>query len=587
MAGLAAQAGTGAEIASPDGVAGTWPARPLLLAALCALAALAIQQLSDVRTWPVDAERVALALAIGTAAFAFALVAERLRLVWSIGFALILGAVAGAIFYWHGSPAGNGDFWRWRGISLLLGLAVAIPLFQAARDEGAWRFPYPALHGHAWTDAVMVAASGVFVGIVFLMSWLLAMLFKLIKIDAVEQLLEEHWFAAMLAGAAFGGAISLLRERDRIVRLLQRVVTAVLGVLAPVLGVGLLVFLASLPFTGLGTLWETTRSTTPILLSCAIGAVILANAVIGNGDGDAARNPVLRWSAIVLCVTILPLVVIAAVAIGLRIGQYGYTPERLWALTFIIIASAYGFAYLVALVRGRMAWSALVRSANTRLAFIVVAVALFLATPLLSFNAISTDDQVARLTSGRIAPDKFDWAALAFDFGPPGRAALKRLSVNRNAVIAGHANLALKADTRWDLKWDQKIENSVNEGAAALAQRVRILPRPMTLPDGLLRSFEIESIVKDVAVLWYEPGASWAVLVIHACDKCALRVQTTHRDATGEWKGLETSVAQYPDFKDNELEALGNVLAKKGFELRPVQRRQVFIDGKPIGDPFE
>ena len=75
------------------------------------------------------------------------------------------------------------------------------------------------------------------------------------------------------------------------VRLLQRVVTTVLAVLAPVLGVGLILFLVALPFTGLGALWEATKSTTPILLACVIGALILANAVIGNGAEEEVDQP--------------------------------------------------------------------------------------------------------------------------------------------------------------------------------------------------------------------------------------------------------------------------------------------------------
>ena len=86
----------------------------------------------------------------------------------------------------------------------------------------------------------------------------------------------------------------------------------------------------------------------------------------------------------------LPLCVIAAIATGLRIGQYGFTPDRLWALVFVILATVYGVAYFGSLVLGRGLWAARVRPANLRIAFVVAAVALFLATPILSFNAIST-----------------------------------------------------------------------------------------------------------------------------------------------------------------------------------------------------
>ena len=47
--------------------------------------------------------------------------------------------------------------------------------FQAVRDEGQWRFDYPRVYGHAWTDAVIGAASLAFVGVTFLLAFLIAL----------------------------------------------------------------------------------------------------------------------------------------------------------------------------------------------------------------------------------------------------------------------------------------------------------------------------------------------------------------------------------------------------------------------------
>ncbi|MBC7017828.1 DUF4153 domain-containing protein, partial [Salmonella enterica subsp. enterica serovar Enteritidis] len=114
----------------------------------------------------------------------------------------------------------------------------------------------------------------------------------------------------------------------------------------------------------------------------------------------------------------------------------------LWAIVFVGIAILYGAAYLGSLVLGRLAWTTRVRPANLALAFLLCSLGLLLATPLVNFNRISTDDQVGRLESGRIAAGKFDWAALAFDFGKPGRDAVERLRRSRNAAIRGKAEEA-------------------------------------------------------------------------------------------------------------------------------------------------
>ena len=67
-----------------------------------------------------------------------------------------------------------------------------------------------------------------FTGITFLLAWLIAGLFDLIGIDLLKDLLRKSWFNWMLAGFAFGAAVGLLRERDRLVGTLQRLVMVVL-----------------------------------------------------------------------------------------------------------------------------------------------------------------------------------------------------------------------------------------------------------------------------------------------------------------------------------------------------------------------
>lgn len=581
---------------------GSWSIRPVMLAMIGAFAALVIHHLVDGASRNAVTERYSIAIGLGTAASLFGFTAERLRLWWAILFALALGGVAGWIVYWQGIPGGSPNYWNWPLTSLFLAIAVMAPLFQTARDEGGWRFAYAELHGHAWTNVVLWFASWAFTGIVFAMAWLLAALFNLVKINFLEKLLQKEWFIALLFGAAFGGAVGLLRERDRIVRTLQRVVTAVLGVLAPVLGVGLLIFLLLLPFTGLGALWEATRSTTPILLSCVIGALILANAVIGNGPEDEARNPVLRSGAMALGLVMSPLVVIAAIATGLRISQYGYTPERLWALTFIVLASAYAVAYLVSLARGRMGWGPLVRSSNTLLAFVVAAMALFLATPLLSFNAISTADQVARLTSGKVKREKFDWAALAFDFGEPGRAALKRLAASRDAATAKLAKNAMGKTSRYEL-FDPSGEQATY--LLSLDQRLRILPRPTPVPETLRHQLVdwdgCNGKQSGSCVLLYSAGGDEAALVR---EDCITTLSAKSDIASGFadnglsrcgpilWHRSGNDWTRGPKVGERTLTDAQRAALKPGFaagavEIRTVPRRQVFVGGVPVGEPFE
>lgn len=573
----------------------SWALRPWATAAVGALAGIAIWLLID-KLKPTDggaAIRAAMAAFAGAAATLFAFTFERVRPRWSILFSIGTALVVALIIYWNGPLDRWGTMEGWRATCVALSVAIAAPLFQTARDLGERRFPYQRVHGHAWTNVVIWFAAWAFAGLVFALGWLLAALFGLIGIDMIEDLLKQDWFAALLLGAALGGAVGLLRERDRIVGLLQRVVVSVLAVLAPVLGAGLLLFLASLPFTGLTPLWEATKSTTPILLSCVIGALILANAVIGNSDSEESRFPPLRWGALALAVAMLPFSVIAAVSTGARIAQYGFTPERLWALVFVVVATVYGTAYLIAVARDRLAWADRARRANLHIGFALCGLALFLATPLPSFNAISARDQVARLQSGTVKPEAFSWSALAFEFGDPGRRALEKLAKSTNPAIRTRAAEALKAGSRWDIGQEEQEQAAIE----SLRGRIRILPATVPLPAGLLEAFDLlfSADKDDLLTLIYRPGERSAVLVTSYCASCAPDVATVYLGTDGRWQSARSQAdarrnADSGERRDARRKAARDALRDNDparVEIRPVARRQLFIDGQPVGSEFE
>lgn len=566
-----------------------WPLRPLFLAALGGATGffdwtiVQGQEVTDLPTlWL--ALLAGLTVVAGMIGFTF----ERGEGVLSLGFSLAAGVVAAGIVFWNGSPGdwGSGDGWRFA--SLFLSLAIAAPLFQAARDVRAVRFPYPLAYDHAWVNVVLWCACWAFVGIFFLLLLLLSELFALINLRFLRELLREEWFISTLIGLAFGAALGVFREQDGVVRLLQRVVAAVLAVLAPVLAVGLAVFLLALPFTGLAPLWESWVSTTPLLLACVVGSLILANVVIGKLPDQEFRALPFRIGAMVLAGVMLPLAVLAAVATGLRIDQYGFTPERLWGLTFVVIATAFGIAYWVSLARGRMDWATFARPANRNLALGLCGIALVLATPLISFNVISTNDQVARLTAGKIAVDKFDWHALAWEFGKPGRDALDRLARSANAGVRQQA-IAAKQRDRYE------VPQIVPQNVAA---SVRLLPQGSTLPDGLRELINRNRSCgpENKCTVLFLPGGTEA-LGLHdnffpkspdsgEAGRSYRYLMNINRYVLKDGQWTEKA-SDTPHLTDAERKAQGDGYEAGSIEVRPVQRRQVFVGGVPAGEAFE
>ena len=552
-----------------------WPLRPWLLAGLCAVAGFIFFLLVDEQPGQtISIARQISATFVAVATLSFVVTVERLRWHWAAAFAVFWGLVIAFVGWFTAGYNHRGEIAEFPFLSGIFAVLIAAPLFQTVRDEGRWNFLYRRLHSHAWTDAVIGAASFAFVGVTFLLAFLIASLFDVIGIDLLKDLLNEGWFNWTLAGFAFGAAVGLLRERDRLVGTLQRLAMVVLSVLAPVLAAALAIFLLSIPFTGLQGLWESWVSAAALLLAASAGAVLLANAVIGDGREDKSSNPVLHFSAMVLIAVVLPLAALAGFAMGIRIGEYGWTPERIWGAIAVAVALSYGIAGWWAVGRGRRNFDELLRPLQTRLAIGLCALAVLLALPILDFGAISARSQIARLERGAIDAERFDWAAMAFDFGPAGRKRLRELAGRGPSAWRDRAVAALGSNERFAVAEQTRAATEAHE----IGRNLRILsPGLRVTPDILRRIAMRQSCSGD---------AQCALLRV---DQDRILVLSTR----GEDRFLATQEIDLSLPMNVEVARPGPI-APKGIdlgtakiELRTVARRQLHVNGQPVGEVIE
>lgn len=559
-----------------------WPLRPWIMAAICATAGLAfwllVEHVDETRatSW-----RVVGASFVAVASLSFVLTVEKRRWLWALGFALAWGLIVGLVGWnTHGYNRG-GEVVEFPFLAAIFAVLLACPLFQNARDEGGWRFSSGNVHTHVWTDAVIGAASIAFVGVVFLLAWLIAGLFDVIGIDALKELLQEPEAGWPLAGFAFGAAVGILRERDALVGTMQRLVMVVLAVLSPVLALALVLFLLSLPVSGLSGLWESWASAAALTMAAALGAWVLLNAAIGMGDDDQPANRVLRWSAMALALVVLPLAALAMTALALRVGQYGWTPDRLWAVVCAGVAIAFGLAGWWSVWRGRGGFAPVVRTVQTRLALGVCGVALLLALPIVDFGAISARDQVARLRSGATAPGEFDWAAMAFDFGPEGRAALGRMVREGSEYNRRAAQFALSARHRWNidgLDYDNRSEAENAYVLKPIAEKVRVFPAGRPLPAVLLSEMDDGSRCRTgpCLAIWLDEDR---VVLVHQGNRLTSEFE---QQANGDWLDRDNVARSAPT-----RTVTTDMIENGEVSFREVRRRQILINGQVVSGDLE
>ncbi|PIB95478.1 DUF4153 domain-containing protein [Caulobacter sp. X] len=321
-------------------------------------------------------------------------------------------------------------------------LFIAHHLVQPAEASGKPVAPYADYFDLVGTNAVRLFLSLAFTGAFWLLLFLAGALFKLIGVTAIQKLIGETAFAFPATGLMFAAAVhmavQLTEARAGLVRGVRTVGLVLLAWLLPLMVVIAGGFLATLPFTGLAPLWST-KAAASLLLSAAAALIILINAAYQ--DGLEPPNSILLWAARLASLLLIPIVILTAYALWLRIHQYGLTPDRVMAAAYLIVAVGFTIGYTLAATRPGD-WMKPLEPTNLIMAAVSVLLLIALFTPIADPARLSVASQVKRLESGKVSPAKFDFQFLRFESGRYGRLALERLKGSREPEIARRAREA-------------------------------------------------------------------------------------------------------------------------------------------------
>lgn len=270
-----------------------------------------------------------------------------------------------------------------------------------------------------------------------LMLW--AGLFKAIKIELFYDLFTSEWFYYPVLALANGFGVIIFRHQTSVIDTITRIQQALMKFLLVMLALISIIFLMTLPFTGLQPLWETGGST--LILGMQAVMLFFINAVYQD---DPKTNPYNIWvhRFIYLGVALLPIYsAISFYGLSLRVDQYGWSLSRCWGFLLWSVFAAFSLGYLWGIVRQKDNWLEQLSWVNVRMGLLVLGLMLVVNSPILDFREISTQSQLKRLDSGVVTLENFDYNYLHYYLARPGYEALQTL---KEKVKESHPEIALR-----------------------------------------------------------------------------------------------------------------------------------------------
>lgn len=380
-------------------------------------------------------------------------------------------------------------------VAMALSAILPIPYLIAGLGPGNRWMHYPTLYQAAWEAAVRTVAALLFLGLFWLILYLSDALLQLVGIELIDWIVDIDAVPFILSGLVLGLGGAVAHELSHVlspllpIRLLRLMLPIVLAVTA--------LFLAGLAFRGLGRIFGD-LSIAALLIAVSAAAALLVSAAIDREDSSAVQGPMMRRATAALALILPGLAALAIYSVTERVSQYGWSPDRLAAMSAAVIMAAYGGAYAVAILPGQ-GWMGRIRQANSGVALAALALAIAWLSPLLNPQRLAATSQVARFEAGAVPAEALDLWAIGRDWGRPGAAALDRL-----AAVAGGEDGAVLAERRAALEaslnrydFETRVPPEVEEAARlALRDAMAVHPAGAELPEGFFASETPDQIAR-------------------------------------------------------------------------------------------
>jgi len=180
----------------------------------------------------------------------------------------------------------------------------------------------------------------------------------------------------------------------------------------------------------------------------ALGAALILCINASYRDGTGMRPYWRRAAEFASSLVLLPLALMAALALSARIAQHGWTDNRVFAAAWLLLMGAYALAYgasaLISLGGG--GWMQRIESSNLALGFAALMLLGALASPIADPARLAVAAQSYRLERHHVTADGFDYTWLRDHGLRFGHEALTKMeSSQAEPLVARGAFIALTA----------------------------------------------------------------------------------------------------------------------------------------------
>ena len=306
----------------------------------------------------------------------------------------------------------------------VLWLYLLMPLLQVWTTKKGPR-PAAAIVAALWGNSFALLVTALATGVLWLLLVFWSGLFNLIGIKIFEWLFfKNDFFPPIATGAVIAAGIVLSRQQIIISQMFRRLITLLMRAMLMMHALVSLLFLASLPFTGLAIIPEQVSST--VLLTSMAVAMMIMTAMVCSGDDETLNSPLWLHKIVVLAQWLAPVFAgLACYTLGLRVAQYGWTVDRVTAAVMVALALLWTFA-CTGLRRKAWQKSISVDQLTATMLALSALCWLLLHSPVIDPYRISINNQLSRLEQGVQKADEDDLSMFS-SAGRRGQQALKLL----------------------------------------------------------------------------------------------------------------------------------------------------------------